>query len=448
MSSINKKRIVVFGPVSPNNIGDAIQQIVAAHLVKNFLPTFDVTLMAPFISKRFFNDVDLRITCVSPSNIRLFATYNIIKDKIFHNRCQSNCVTEENLPGVDLSSSLYNMYTRILPYIFPISEIDKCVALSTLEGYLYSTGFIAGHTISTPSVYHYVFSYEILRKMVTGFVTTFPLSISINAFKMLSEWNRRHVIKKLKRIFFDSHVFVRGPVTLSFMKEVVGLENVEMALDSGFGIKELIPRNFHIGRRDAKYVVIAPRRHFHYYYRKINQYQHYLNLISNIIVELTEDEGYHVYLLAPMSFLDAVNDILLVLCRKSKIPSAFLNKKISIVRPTNLIDICKILSSAEFVVTSYMHVGIISMSFGIPTLFLQPTNETKLLDIFYFLKIPPLMIDIFNMHQVKEIEIKEKLSFICSKAKTYYRGLIKQAVDKKYSTLYSPIKRLVKNLNL
>lgn len=442
MTFTNKKHIVVLGVVHPSNIGDGLQQAMAIYITKKILPDFNVTLMAPSHQSNVFSNIDLKASFISSSNVRLFALYNAMKKKRLNNKFSCE---EEKLPIVDISSSFYNLYTRIFPYIFPISKLDEWVALSTLKGCSYLAGFIAGHTISTPSVHHYVLNYEILHKLVKGPIVTFPLSISVNAFKILSEWNKYHVIKKLRQIFRDSYVFVRGPLTLNFMKETIGLENVKMALDSGFGIKELISLDSQ-RQQNRRHIVIAPRRDFHYYYGKSEQYKYYLNLISNMVLELIEDKIYDVYILTPTGFLDAIKDLLLVLRKKIKSDNVF-NERILISKVTDLVDACKILSSAEFVLTSYMHVGIIAMSFGTPALFLQPAGEVKLLDVFHFLEIPPLIIDTFNIYRMKKTEISEKLLSTVSKTKMY-RNLVKQALEKKYSTLYDPINYFVKELSL
>lgn len=165
-----------------------------------------------------------------------------------------------------------------------------------------------------------------------------------------------------------------------------------------------------------------------------------------MVLELIEDKIYHVYILTPTGFLDAIKDLLLVLRKKIRSDNVF-NERISISKVTDLVDACKILSSAEFVLTSYMHVGIIAMSFGTPALFLQPAGEVKLLDVFHFLEIPPLIIDTFNIYRMKKTEISEKLLSTVSKTKMY-RNLVKQALEKKYSTLYDPVNYFVKELSL
>lgn len=435
--------ILVLGTIRPESIGDLLQYVTTVHIMRR--TGFNITFMAPLTLELLsnFENLNIKVPCVDSSIIKLFAFLN-------GNKYFDDSTSQYKKSSIKhFRELLYRLYTSKLPYATPISWFDAQIILSKLKRHTYSAGALIGHTISTPSIHHYVLNYKIIRELVKGPIITFPISISVNALKLLSKYNRYYTIKQLKSILEEFHIFVRGPFTLKLLREVIGLENAKIALDSGFGIKELISLNQfkRQSRRDIiypeEYVVFTLRKDLHYYYGNNKSYQHYLNLVLNTLLEFIKDRNYRVCFLKHSTSWDATHHLISMLYRSQG--TSLFDNKILIFNITDLTSICRVLSSARLVITSYMHIGIISMVLGVPTLFLQPVGEVKLLDIFSFLKIPPLIIDTFNP-KVRESDLRERISWILDNMEVL-TDLITNAIEQRYSTLYDPVNYLIKELS-
>lgn len=131
------------------------------------------------------------------------------------------------------------------------------------------------------------------------------------------------------------------------------------------------------------------------------------------------------------------------------IDSQYLNTYLKIIYLNNILDAYKLYTSADLVITGRMHAGIMAMCRGIPTFFMIPSAETKVLDILSFLNldINLFLVDIFNTSPLERRSITERIEEVIQK-KTQYAQIINTAINTHLHNLYAPINKLIDCLNM
>lgn len=122
-------------------------------------------------------------------------------------------------------------------------------------------------------------------------------------------------------------------------------------------------------------------------------------------------------------------------------------KHLKISYPDTLVDAWKSYSSADLVITSRMHVGIIALSLGIPSLFILPLKHVKVHDILSFmgLNADSFFIETFDESSLRAEAIAKKAEKILENL-GYYGKTIESSINRVMPTLELPFNTLVKLL--
>jgi len=105
-------------------------------------------------------------------------------------------------------------------------------------------------------------------------------------------------------------------------------------------------------------------------------------------------------------------------------------QKIAIAKPRSLNEDWEYLSSPIMVLTSRMHAGLMALSGGIPTIFLQPRDDTKVLDVLSTIGVneEEFIVDAFSEKNFSE-ELTNRITYMINNYENIVYAL-NRAVEK------------------
>lgn len=444
---MQEKNIVLNCPVSPQKIGDALLYGASAKLLNRQLPQANITLMCqhPLEGRKTFGEMMFKAQFLDSTNAGYMALWNRVRSSLSMNHDKKNASVAFQ-PKQHLQFNLSLLYDKYSRYMPPILGPDKLISKQILDRPSFDAGMVAGHTLGMPSPQSYIMTYELTHSSVTGPIVTFPLSVSfLSIIEKLSFLNRSLVLSKLTSALekFD-FIFVRGPYSLSILKNNLNIPHVGMALDSGFEIKSM---SYEISHNEKFRIIITPRKDYFETigYARKGLYQLYLNAIVGFIVWSVQNIDCEIILTSQTNSSDAIEDILTELHRKGY--NSYL-KSLKVILPKSILESYKLYKSSDFVLTSYYHAGVNALASGVPAIFVMPFSESKLLDTLAFLGLPTKVygIDLFDDASLSSSTFIEKAAVIIDRHAISKR-MVESAVNQKMPTLEYPVSKLKSFLN-
>jgi polysaccharide pyruvyl transferase WcaK-like protein len=445
---------VLVGTVSPVGLGDALQCYVGIRLLNNLLSEADITFVSPDLEEEIsvFRDLkfNARLSSVGLTGANLLKSFlpSAISQKreLIDNKKTNKEIKIDTVNTV--LENLLNLGKKIIYSPVFGNYIDRSIARSFFS---FNAGIFGGHTIST-NVYKFTSQYETLRSVVRGPILTFPISVSKLPFKLYGNKTWIRLKQSLQKLNF---IYVRGPHSLEILRDNLNIDEdrVAMALDSGFGMRLINPDIIASkgSEKKALRIVIVPRKDYFYQYNRSNLYKYYLDAIIGLILWLSKNFEAEVYLTNqtvdydPMGDRNAINDVVLLLKKRTRNSQCL--KYLTIIESNSIIEAYRLYSSADLVVTSRMHGGVIALSSDTPVVFLMPSSDVKILDNLSFLGLDRkrFLIDMFDVNALKAENLVKKTENIIENLQ-YHRKIIKSAVTEKLPTIEQPVRHLAKLL--
>lgn len=398
--------------------------------------------MCPYLKDNFsvFKGMNFDVSFLDSSFMGCLSIYRLLGARARSSKIsQNDSHITPAIPRTTLRplNILYRKLNRHLP---PVNWHDKFTSLYMLRHLQFDAGILGGHTC-TIDLQDYIMKYDVIRSTVKGPIVTSPISISILALKEgTSLFNRKLIMSKLRSSLQKfEFIYVRGPYSLKILRDHLNIENVGMALDTGFGIRLTHPQS--IPRKGKKRIVIIPRRNYFDIYGREKLYKLYLNAIANFIIWAYENLDCEIFLSSQTINRESIDDLLNIL-RQRRFYSIL--KSLRIVIPKSIVEMCNLYGSSDLVISSYMHGGITSLALGVPAFFIMPFTDIKLLDILAFLDLDrrTFAIDMFNSESLKPENLIDKIGNITENLE-YYKNIINSAIDKRLITLEHPIRTLI-----
>jgi len=405
----------VVGIAPAHDIGDLLQYYCATKLLSKHLQDYEINLLLRDI-KGCLAFEKIRIGF---SNVKPVEFYPIRAD-----------IIESIAPFL-----LYSSRIKMLPKTFRLNLFGLA---STINDLLEPTiainqqWFIAfgGHTFQIDNPV-YINLYKKLRRQ-TRVLTTFPISIDTTFLRLygLSGILRRRLAEAFK--VFD-HVFVRGIITKNILRNVLDEAKVDMALDSGFYIKDLIPIRIHNPNLNGEgSIAIVPRS-----YTYSRDTMNFIIGISNVVKQLLRS-GYKVFL-SSMAFK---GDKPLILQITKHLGDLRNSKNLHIVSLNGFDDAFHFYSTMDLTLTGRMHDGIMALSAGKPAIFVFP-RLSKVTDTLLTLKLDPSLFLISPENS--PLELKRKLLQRIEYVRDNYEfitKIIRHGLEKAYPTVDLPAKKI------
>ncbi len=233
---------------------------------------------------------------------------------------------------------------------------------------------VAGHTTGYGNYDASIRVYSKALKVAESSII-FPCSISRIRIHRTND--------KLWRIMksFD-RVFVRGFRSYTLL-ESFGLDNIDVALDTGFALRKVYPDVKARKNGEKLRVAIVPRKDFFYAYGWIELYVNYLKTLK-ATVKLLKKKFDAEITFAPFSFGYDTSDVSAV---EDLIKIGKFEEKILWMSSHTVKAGYERLSEFDLVITSRMHAGIMAMSAGVPAIIVLPRNEQKSLEVLDYLEL-------------------------------------------------------------
>jgi len=447
--------MVVVGVVSPAGLGDALQYCVLIRSLNKLFPEANLQFICPGLEEEnsVFKNLKLNARLISIWFTRSqFLTY-LLHSSIPYKR--TSRVEKEATAEVQVDR--LNAIPRIVRIIG--RKYYNYINSSFLSSFLIrsicplDSGIFGGHTLGYPSLSYYVDQYETLRSIVKGPMLASPISISALALEQCGQ--KTSILKELRQSLrkFD-FVYVRGPHSLQILRDYVKIdeERVAMALDSGFGVKLIFPditASKDLGK-EALRVVIIPRGDYFYHYNKWNLYKPYLVALVNLILWLSKNIDVEVYLSSQtmghgqMDDQTAISDVVRVLEKRG---NNQMLKRLKIVKPSSVADAYMLYRSADLMITSRMHGGIMALSAGVPAVFIVPSTDLKVLDVLSFLGLDAsaFLINMFDVNALRAENFINKIRNVLENLE-YYANIVEYSVNRSLPTVELPVRTLAKLL--
>lgn len=456
--------MVLVGVATPRGLGDALQYSVMIKVLQKSLHEAELTFLCPNIKNGFpvFRDLNLNAHFLDSGPVggyniaawillrHAFWRKNILKrEKKNHNQ-SSNKKANVLLKIIRVANEKYEKY-------FTSYVIDRYVNSSIMKSISFDASIFGGHTI-TDGIYPYIHKYEALRSATEGPMVTSPISISKLALehyeRKASKFKRTVMLERLRRSLqkFD-FIFTRGPYSLRILRDYLNIDErkTAMALDSGFGAKLIYPdiKSPETSKKKMK-ILFIPRKDYFYAYEREALYRIYLTSLVELILWLSKNFDVEVYLTSQtidvkyaMSGQAAINDLSNIMKKHDNKHLKYMES----VKPDSLVDACKLSSSMDLVITSYMHGGIMALSLGVPALFILPSADVKVLDVLSFVGLDAnsFLIDAFAADSLKAENFVNKIGEVVENLR-FYRKSLEHIIDKTLPTIERPVKKLIELL--
>jgi len=458
------RKIAVAGVVTPRGLGDALQCCVTVKLLQKFFHEAEVTYLCPELKSGFsvFKTLNLNahLLDLGPVGQEHVLGYLLLQSLLHKSTLKREKKSHSQNPNekanmllriIELCIRLYGKH--ITPYI-----IDKYVNSFVMKSFSFDASIFGGHTICG-GIYSFIHKYEALRSVTDGPIVTSPISISNLALKHYeqehSKFKKSIMLKRLRHSLqkFD-FIYTRGPYSLKILRDYLNIDEgkVAMALDSGFGTKLIYPRIKSSKTLNRKLkILILPRKDYFYEYKREDLYKLYLNSFVELILWLSKNFDIEVYLTSQTIDVKynmiggqaAVNDLLSILEKHDNKHLKYLKS----VKPEGLVSACKLSSSMDLVITSYMHGGIMALSLGVPMFFILPSADIKVLDILSFLglDVNSFFIDAFAPNLLKAENLVNKIGKVVENLK-FYKKSLEHTINRTLPTIELPVKKLIELL--
>jgi hypothetical protein len=435
------RKIVIAGVSPPSLLGDLLQYYVLFNLLRSQLPQTNIDIICPHCpdgqidinAHEKLHAINLNLNHVSL--VKHYLPQRTVSTKTNDLPVEQFHMLGSN-PKALIGNRIYNSY--ILARTFG----------SAIAGSMFSFdgGLLSGHTMCD---YHHFLQYVLLPSIVKGPLVTAPISVSEEALKHISAEHRgfNSILRRALESF--DFIFLRGTYSLNVLRDEIGVneEKLGIALDSGFGLKLLQPkpcgtRDLHIDRLK---VVIIPRKDYFFSFKRQGLYRYYLKSLVNLIIRLNDLHSDLQICLCSQTTLDnqlsdqaAIRDLMHMLSNSqeaTKVPCPM------VIPPTTLGDAYDVFSSADLVITSRLHGGILALNSAVPTFFLLPSGDVKTLDVLSYLHLDSdvYSVDVFSMASLRSLS--EKAEHLLSMG-NFHKQIIAKSIDKALPTLQDPIKRL------
>lgn len=281
---------------------------------------------------------------------------------------------------------------------------------------------VAGHTTGYGNYHASMVTYTKALKMAKRSVI-FPLSVS--RIDLLGMGN---LLWKVMRNF--DIIYTRGMESYSLL-ESVGLDNIDVALDTGFALRKVYPDVKSKKEGEKLRVAIVPRKDFFYAYGWYDHYVRYLMTLREIAGLLKERYGAEITLV-PFSFGYETSDVYAVedLIRLAKFEDNTLQMSRYPVE-----EGYRKLSEFDLVITSRMHAGIMAMSAGVPAIIVLPRKEQKSVEVLNYLELEEMHYfeDMLHLSWLPE-KVEDMVENLSEMRKT-----VDSAVEKKLDDVMKPV---------
>lgn len=423
---IKIRNVVTVGLVSMNGIGDSLQYCVMNKLINEVISDPNITFISPDAQAwhNVSEDLDMP-ACLINSNLNMrsivkqFLTPNVAGrlpkrhlskgQKTRTKTTKSKKLSVAKKPIKKIMENCYRSYSYTkyvaIPYLKKIHSINAP----------YAAGMVGGHTVCH-NIDKYIAYYKAVRSVVPcGPIVTSPISISALSIK------NNATLKRLKKSLaaFD-HIFVRGSHTLKIIQDLDINTNVDVALDNGFGLKLLYPEvlNPDFSNKKSLRIIIIPRKQYFEHNDKMGLYKPYLESLVNFILWAFEKHDAEIYIALQIvnrrvaKKSSGIEDLIELFEKKKQNNQQM--KQLNVFYPTNIKDAYEFYSSADLVVSSYMHGGIMHMAAGVPVVFIAPLTDVKIVDNLTTLNLNQnhFFIDMFDEKQLTPQNLIEKTSNI------------------------------------
>jgi len=456
--------VALVGVATPRGLGDALQYSVMVNLLQKLFSETELIFLCPNLRNGFpvFKDLNLnaRLLDLGPVGAYNVLAYTLLRHSFLH---QSTSKREKRKHSQG-SNKKASMLLRIVQAInkkyekyFTPYVVDKFANSFIMKSFSYDASIFGGHTICD-GIYPYIYKYEAFRSATEGPMVTAPISISKFALEHYelknSKFKKIIMLKRLRRALqkFD-FIYTRGPYSLRILRDHLSIDErkTAMALDSGFGAKLIHPSIKSSETLNEKLkILLAPRKDYFCVYEREGLYRMYLNSLVALILWLSKNFDVEVYLTSQTVDVKyvtggqaAINDLLHILKKHDNKHLKYLKS----VKPEGLVDACKLSSSMDLVITSYMHGGITALSLGVPTFFILPSEDIKVLDVLSFvgLDVNSFLIDAFAADSLKAENFINKIGKIVDNLE-FYKENIEHIINKTLPTIELPVRKLIELL--
>jgi polysaccharide pyruvyl transferase WcaK-like protein len=234
----------------------------------------------------------------------------------------------------------------------------------------YDLGVLCGHSTGLATRPGWKRMYPLVRRSSKKCMI-FPITVSKKTDEKV-----RSELKILLSGF--SKVYARGHLTYDLLHNDLGLENVDVALDTGFALRIVYPEVRARENDGSPRVAVVPRKEF---VNNPKRYTLYLERLKESIDFLNRRYNAQVDLLpfshgTRLSDEDAADDLY---------RSGAAIRNIVKVSRYSIYDSYKIMAQYDYVITSRMHAAIMAMSAGIPSLMLFSSLTEKVIDVLDYL---------------------------------------------------------------
>lgn len=443
--------MIVAGVISMTFIGDALQCCITTKMVSREIPLSDITFICS-------DSQELAASELLHPSIRLVNSYGtlilkqLLGSNIFNrlaNGQQKNVTHKTANKEVTFRTSLAK---TLVNNCYSSWKFNRYVTSPVCRTFFsFDAGILSGHTI-TGDFSSFNIQYNYLRSVVPrGPVVTSPISLSRLSLEYCQNKDRyklKNLRKSLEELDF---IFVRGPYSQRILKEEFNIsDKVAIALDNGFGLRSFYPdaRLTGLLKKRALKIIIFPRKEFFEFYNKMELYKPYLESLVGLIEWLIKRYDAEIHLALQVTDnhvgrrLSGIDDVLTLFEKRSLESNQFL-KHLQIFQPSNVLDAFQFYSSADVIVSSYMHGGIMALSAGVPSIFIAPLNDIKILDILATLGLnsDSFLIDMFDNQVLTATNFIEKTSNVIENLESY-RDTIKNTVDRLLPSIDLPAKKL------
>lgn len=453
--------MAVAGVVTPRGLGDALQYCVTVKLLQKFFHEAEITFLCPDLKSGFFVFKDLNLNVYLLDLGPVGKEYVLFRCLLHQSFLHKSTLKREEKSQSQSSNEKANMLLRIIrvikrkpeKYITPY-VIDKYVNSFFMKSFSFDASIFGGHTIC--DFYPYIYEYEALRSATEGPMVTSPISISKLALEHYEQKNSKFkktiMLKKLRHSLqkFD-FIYTRGLYSLKILRDYLSIDErkIAMALDGGFGAKLIYPgiKSSETLKKKLK-ILFIPRKNYFYVYKREDLYKLYLISLVELILWLSKNFDVEVYLTSQtidvkynvIGSQAAVNDLLSILKKHDNKHLKYLKS----VKPEGLVNACKLSSSMDLVITSYMHGGIMALSLGVPAFFILPSADIKVLDVLSFLglDVNSFLIDAFAANLLKTENFVNKIGKVVQNLK-FHKKSLEHTIKRTLPTIELPVKKLI-----
>lgn len=445
---------------NPRSLGDALQCCVMVKMLQEFFHEAELTFFCPDLKSGFFVFKDINLNAhlldLGPVGVHNVLAYTLVHQSFLH----KSTLKREKKSHSQSSNNKANMLLRIIRVInkkyekyFTAYVIDKYANSFIMKSFSFDASIFGGHTICD-GFYPYIYKYEALRSATKGPLVTSPISISKLALEHYEQKNSKFkktiMLKRLRQSLqqFD-FIYTRGPYSLKILRDYLNIDErkTAMALDSGFGAKLIYPgiKSSETLKKKLK-ILFIPRKDYFLVYEREGLYEMYLTSLVELILWLSRNFDVEVYLTSQTIDVKyvggqaAIDDLLSILKKHD-------NKHLKYLKSAKLgglVDACKLSSSMDLVITSYMHGGIMALGLGVPAFFILPAADMKVLDVLSFvgLDVNSFFIDAFAADLLKAENFINKIGKVVENLR-FYKKSLEHIINKTLPTIELPVKKLI-----